>query len=153
MRTSLPNDAAHGGRPLSRREALALMGASGAALLAGLTPAPGRAQATAGGGALPKCLARPQQTEGPFFVEAVHVHFKIRTAPASAQSLEFTSQLYFDDGLTERMFVTEPYASRGRRWMRNADDGIFRAGGKQLLLATEPDGQGYAATFDIALQG
>jgi len=36
--------------------------------------------------------------------------------------------------------------------MRNASDGIFRSGGRQLLLAPEPDGQGYAATFDIGLQ-
>jgi hypothetical protein len=36
--------------------------------------------------------------------------------------------------------------------MRNANDGIFRGGGRQLLLAPEQDGQGFAATFDIGLQ-
>jgi len=80
------------------------------------------------------------------------VHFKIRTGPESARSYAFTSQLYFDEALTERVYAAEPYASQSRRWMRNANDGLFRDGGRQLLLAPEPDGQGYAATFDIGLQ-
>jgi len=233
------------GRLLSRREALALIGASSVVLLAGATP--GRAQAPTAGGPRPSCVARPQQTEGPFFVEealnrtdirsdprssesrpgvplrltfkvsrlsgagcgplagaqvdvwhcdaagrysdvrgsatsgqqflrgyqitdaagnaqfltiypgcyggrAVHVHFKVRTGPASARSYAFTSQLYFDEALTQRVYAVEPYASQSQRWMRNANDGIFRSGGRQLLLAPEPDGQGYAATFDIGLQ-
>jgi protocatechuate 3,4-dioxygenase beta subunit len=233
------------GRLLTRREALALIGASGAVLLASATPV--RAQAPSGSSPRLSCVARPQQTEGPFFVEealnrsdirsdprsgevqpgaplrltfkvsrlsggvcnalagaqvdvwhcdvtgrysdvrgsstagqqflrgyqvtdaagnaqfltaypgcyggrAVHVHFKIRTGPAATRSYAFTSQLYFDEALTERVYAVEPYASQRRRWMRNADDGIFRGGGRQLLLAPEPDGQGYAATFDIGLQ-
>ena len=232
------------GRLLTRREALALIGASGAALLAGTTP--GRAQVPPGS-PRPSCVARPQQTEGPFFVEealnradirsdprsgevqpgvplrlafkvsrlsdarciplagaqvdvwhcdatgrysdvrgsstagqqflrgyqttdaagtaqfltvypgayggrAVHVHFKVRTDPASARSYAFTSQLYFDEALTERVYAVAPYANQRRRFMPNADDGIFRDGGRQLLLAPVQDGPGYAATFDIGLQ-
>jgi protocatechuate 3,4-dioxygenase beta subunit len=229
-------------RLLSRREALALMGASGAILLTGAargqTP-PATAQLS--------CVVRPQQTEGPFFVEealdrsdirsdprtgqlsagmpllltfrvsrlsgsacvplagaqvdvwqsdatgrysdvrgsstasqqflrgyqltdnagsarfvtiypgayggrAVHVHFKIRTAGGASRSQAFTSQLYFDEGITERVYVTEPYASQRRRWMRNGEDGLFRDGGRQLLLTPVKDQDGYAASFDIGLQ-
>ena len=226
---------------LSRREALALIGASGAALLTLALPA--RAAA------LPSCVARPQQTEGPFFVEeeldrsdirsdprtgavkpgvplrltfnisrmsgascvplagakvdlwhcdatgrysdarsrgsssagekflrgyqrtgaagtaqfltiypgwyggrTVHVHFKVRTAASSAPAYEFTSQLYFDDALTDRVYAFEPYAAGRRRSMRNADDFLFRDGGSQLLIVPAQDAQGYAATFDIGLQ-
>jgi protocatechuate 3,4-dioxygenase beta subunit len=226
---------------LSRREALALIGASSAALLTLALPA--RAAAP------PSCIARPQQTEGPFFVEeeldrsdlrsdpltgavrpgvplrltfnvsrtsgatcvplagakidlwhcdatgrysdarsrgsssagekflrgyqrtdaagmaqfltiypgwyggrAVHVHFKIRTAASSAPAYEFTSQLYFDDALTDRVYAFEPYAPGRRRSMRNADDFLFRDGGSELLLDPVQDAQGYAATFDIGLQ-
>jgi protocatechuate 3,4-dioxygenase beta subunit len=32
---------------------------------------------------------------------AVHIHFKIRDSPESEQGYEFTSQLYFDDALTD----------------------------------------------------
>jgi protocatechuate 3,4-dioxygenase beta subunit len=231
-------------KALSRREALALIGASGAALLTGALPA--RAAAPA---APPSCVARPQQTEGPFFVEeeldrsdirsdprtgvvtqgvplrltfkvsrmsgascaplvgakvdlwhcdatgrysdarsrgsssvgekflrgyqrtdaagtarfqtiypgwyggrAVHVHFKIRTGAPSVPAYEFTSQLYFDDALTDRVYSVAPYAAGGRRSMRNADDFLFRDGGSQLLLDPVPDAFGYAAIFEIGLQ-
>ena len=222
------------GWAITRREALALLG-SGAAWLAGTR------YALAAGAALPACIARPQQTEGPFFVEnalersdirpdpltgvdvpgaplrlafrvssvsgtacaplagaqvdlwhcdaagrysdvggrsqnprgrflrgyqrtdaagsaqfltiypgwyggrAVHVHFKIRTRAASGRGQEFTSQLYFDDAFSE------PYATHGRPSMRNADDFIFRDGGRALLLDTTHDADGYAATFNIGL--
>src|SRR5271167_279031 len=203
MRTRFA-DAIHPGRQVSRREALALIGASGAMLLAGLTPRPANAQAAAG--APPACIARPEQTEGPFFVDqalnrsdirsdprtgeikagaplrlvfnlsrsngttcaplagahvdlwhsdasgrysdvsgfgngpstagqqflrgyqltdaagnaqfltifpgwyggrAVHLHFKIRSGQDSTPGVSFTSQLYFDDALTERVFAME----------------------------------------------
>jgi protocatechuate 3,4-dioxygenase beta subunit len=82
----------------------------------------------------------------------VHIHFKIRTGPASGLRHEFTSQLYFDDALTDRVHARAPYASKGRRTVRNAADGIFRSGGKQLLLHPKEEGPGYAAIFDVALQ-
>jgi protocatechuate 3,4-dioxygenase beta subunit len=228
-------------RLLNRREALALIGASGVAFMTGAA----RGQAPAGPATT--CVVRPQQTEGPFFVEealdrgdirsdprtgllsagmplaltfrvsrqngaacaplagaqvdvwqsdasgrysdvrgsstsgqqflrgyqltdetgsarfvtiypgayggrAVHVHFKIRTGPAASRSYAFTSQLYFDEAVTERVYASEPYASQRRRWMRNSEDGLYRSGGRQLLLTPVQDGQGYAAIFDIALQ-
>jgi protocatechuate 3,4-dioxygenase beta subunit len=83
----------------------------------------------------------------------VHVHVKLRTDPEATSALEFTSQVYFDDALTDEVFAQQPYASRGERTVRNAGDGIFQAGGSQLLFAVVPDGAGgYAATFDVALQ-
>ena len=82
---------------------------------------------------------------------AVHLHFKIRSTRVSASRYTFTSQLYFDGALTERVFALEPYARRGQRWMRNRDDGIFGEGGERLLLAAQADGPGYSATFAIAL--
>jgi protocatechuate 3,4-dioxygenase beta subunit len=247
MQTRLTG-AAYPGRFISRREALARIGRSGAVLLSSLTPLSLPAQAAAR--IQPSCVARPEQTEGPFFVEealnrsdirsdprtgevkagvllrvtfnvsrlsgttcaplpaaqvdvwhsdasgrysdvpgfgfgpstkgqqflrgyqltdatgsaqfltifpgwyggrAVHLHFKIRSPQASAPRYAFTSQLYFDDALTEAVFALEPYASRGRRWMRNRDDGIFREGGERLLLAAQPDGRGYSASFAIGL--
>jgi protocatechuate 3,4-dioxygenase beta subunit len=87
----------------------------------------------------------------------VHIHFKIRT-PASAaladrrnQTYEFTSQLFFDEALSDRVFAQAPYAGKGRRDTTNARDGIFRESNGQLLLAVAPSGQGYVATFDIGL--
>jgi protocatechuate 3,4-dioxygenase beta subunit len=82
---------------------------------------------------------------------AVHIHFKIRTQPAGGQGGEFTSQLYFDDALTDRVHAQPPYASRGLGRVRNERDGLFRSGGRQLLLALTDSGQGHAGTFSIAL--
>ena len=81
----------------------------------------------------------------------VHIHFKIRTGFASTAH-EFTSQLYFDDALTDRVHVHLPYARKGQRTMRNADDGISRGGGMNLLLKPVQQEPAYAAGFDVVLQ-
>jgi protocatechuate 3,4-dioxygenase beta subunit len=83
----------------------------------------------------------------------VHIHFKIRTDPSSEQGYEFTSQLYFDDSITDQIHAQAPYAAKGQRDLRNDGDGIFRDGGDQLMLDLTEDGQGYMGTFDIALKG
>jgi len=82
----------------------------------------------------------------------VHMHFKIRTNSGARKRSEFTSQLYFDDAITDQICAQSPYAGNGRRSMRNRDDFIFRTGGDQLLLAPVRKGDGYAAVFEIALQ-
>lgn len=81
---------------------------------------------------------------------AVHIHFTVRTAP-NGPGHEFTSQIYFDDALNDQVLSRPPYASKGGHSMRNAEDGIFRDGGSQLLLPVKAVGNGYAGTFDIAL--
>ena len=82
----------------------------------------------------------------------VHIHFKIRTDSASQRRYEFTSQLYFDDALTDRVHAQAPYAAKGQRTQRNDRDGIFRGGGEQLMLQLTQEAQGYVGTFDIGLQ-
>jgi protocatechuate 3,4-dioxygenase beta subunit len=81
----------------------------------------------------------------------VHIHFKIRTAPLARRTFEFTSQLYFDDGLTDRVHAAPPYVSQGPRHARNQQDRIFRRGGEELMLAPTATADGYAATFAIGL--
>jgi protocatechuate 3,4-dioxygenase beta subunit len=234
------------GYVLSRREAVALLGAAGYAVLSGHRPALAQQQATSAS----PCIVRPEQTEGPYFVDellhradlrtdptdgtatpgtpvdltiqvsrlgsercqplagvqvdvwqcdhlgvysdvqdpsfstvgkkflrgyqvtdeqgrahfttiypgwyrgrTVHMHFKLRSPATQRPGFEFTSQLYFDDALTDRVLATSPYAERGSRTTRNGADGIYRRGGSQLLLALVPRAGGYAGTFDVALQG
>jgi protocatechuate 3,4-dioxygenase beta subunit len=84
---------------------------------------------------------------------AVHLHFKVRSAAGASSSYEFTSQLFFDDSLTDQVLARSPYASKGARDTRNANDGISQQGGSQLVLNLTQASQGYAATFDIALDG
>jgi protocatechuate 3,4-dioxygenase beta subunit len=231
---------------LSRREALAVLGGTGGALVAGVMT--GSAQSTVEGIASPSCIVRPEQEEGPYFLDerlnrsdirtdptnntskggaplalaimvfqagagtcrplegavvdlwqcdadgiysdvrdplfstvgqkflrgyqltdtsgtahfttiypgwyptrTVHIHFKIRTSRRTAGGLEFTSQLYFDDKLTDRVHASPPYISRGRRPVMNNRDSIFRGGGRQLMLAPTAEDDGYRATFNIGL--
>jgi protocatechuate 3,4-dioxygenase beta subunit len=82
----------------------------------------------------------------------VHIHFKIRTDPGSEKGYEFTSQLYFDDAVTDQVLAQAPYATKGPRSLENDGDGIFRDGGDELMLPLTEDGQGYVGTFDIALE-
>jgi protocatechuate 3,4-dioxygenase beta subunit len=81
----------------------------------------------------------------------VHIHFKIRSA-LSSPSYEFTSQLYFDDALTDRVHAEPPYNAKGQRNRRNSGDGIFRRGGSELMLAVTRTTSGYAAPFNLGLQ-
>jgi len=262
----IDNDDLPVGRVLSRREILTLLGATGAALLAGCAPiqpnttqpqstaapntASGVTSTIAAGNAVaaPACIVRPEMTEGPYFVDeqlnrsdirsdpadgsvregallqltfavsqvssgsctplagalvdiwhcdaagiysdvadpgfntkgkkflrgyqvtdaqgvakfltiypgwyrgrTVHIHFKIRTNANAGAAHEFTSQLFFDDTFTDQVFTQPPYAAKGERTIRNEGDGIYRNGGKQLLLLPTKAEQGYSATFAVGL--
>jgi len=83
----------------------------------------------------------------------VHLHFMVRSLGSRSQPEAFTSQLYFDDALSDTILATAPYAERGRRSVRNAGDGIYRRGGSQLMLAPRPTGKELEASFNIGLQG
>jgi protocatechuate 3,4-dioxygenase beta subunit len=83
---------------------------------------------------------------------AVHIHFKIRTAPGTSPVYEFTSQIYFDDAITDRVHALPPYALHGSRRLRNERDGLFGSSGRQLTVAPAEKSRGYAVAFDVGLQ-
>jgi protocatechuate 3,4-dioxygenase beta subunit len=81
----------------------------------------------------------------------VHIHFMIRTGPPGSRRDEFTSQLYFDDALTDKVFSRPPYAARGPRSVRNGEDGIYRRGGPQLMLPVAEQDGALAGSFAVGL--
>ena len=81
----------------------------------------------------------------------VHIHFKVRGGSGAKQGYEFTSQLYFDDAFTDRVYARAPYAKRGRRTVRNGGDGLFRDGGNRMILPVIESGAGYAASFNVGV--
>jgi protocatechuate 3,4-dioxygenase beta subunit len=83
---------------------------------------------------------------------AVHIHFKIRTDPAESSGFEFTSQLFFDDAFSDQVYAAEPYASKGPHDVQNANDSIYQQSQGLTLLNVASDGDGYATTFEIAVQ-
>ena len=81
----------------------------------------------------------------------VHIHLKVRTTAAPTGAYEFTSQLFFEDALTDEIHARSPYAAHGRRTTTNAADGIYRDGGQPLTLEPVTNRNGLAATFGIGL--
>jgi protocatechuate 3,4-dioxygenase beta subunit len=83
---------------------------------------------------------------------AVHIHFKVRNPAATGSAHEFTSQLFFDDTLSDQVHAQQPYAQKGQRTLRNAGDGIYQQSKGLTLLTVSRTAVGYAGTFDVALQ-
>lgn len=86
---------------------------------------------------------------------AVHIHVKLIWPRGSAQGSvrEWSSQLYFDDDITDRIHARSPYAGQGRRRQRNEDDALFRHGGENLVLDLAPEGEGYVGRIDLGVNG
>lgn len=84
----------------------------------------------------------------------VHIHYKVRLFNGSTRTFDFTSQLTFDDALTDQVFSQPPYNARPNRNTRNSNDGIAQQGGSAILLSVSSDGaDGYAATYSLGLTG
>ena len=84
---------------------------------------------------------------------AVHIHFKVRTYNGTAKLGEFTSQFFFDDVFTDKVFTLAPYNARGRRDTLNSTDGIFRgtSNNDRLMAKVAEVSGGYEASIDLAV--
>ena len=75
------------GRVLTRREAVAILGAAGASLLTGCSSgqtaeANATPPAASASASIPGCVVRPAQTEGPYFVDEKLNRSDIRSDPS-----------------------------------------------------------------------
>lgn len=82
----MENDDPPRGRILTRRQALTLLGAGGAALLGGARVRAYAADAKPD--LMPACVVKPEQTEGPYFLEAKLNRSDIRSDPLDGQRRE-----------------------------------------------------------------
>jgi protocatechuate 3,4-dioxygenase beta subunit len=78
---------------------------------------------------------------------AVHIHVKVHVGGSVAH----TGQLFFPDSLTDTVYEAAPYAARGARTARNADDSIFVNGGKRGMLALKKSGAGYVGSISMGV--
>ncbi len=83
---------------------------------------------------------------------AVHIHFKVRILAGPALGNEMTSQLYFDEAVTDRVLARAPYSTHGKRTQRNSEDGLFRRNGSRLMLALTEAASGYAGEFHVGIK-
>lgn len=84
---------------------------------------------------------------GAYAARTIHIHFKVRAYSADGNmTSEFTSQIYFDDLVSDRIAY-----NRNRR-VRNRNDGIYRDGGDRLMLDLVREEAGYLGTFNLGLR-
>jgi protocatechuate 3,4-dioxygenase beta subunit len=80
---------------------------------------------------------------------AVHIHMKVHVGG----SVVHTGQLFFDDGLTDQVYGSAPYSSRGKPDVRNSADDIYRdAGAASAVLAMTPSGNGYVGDITVGVR-
>ena len=80
---------------------------------------------------------------------AVHIHMKVHVGG----SVVHTGQLFFDDGLTDQVYGSAPYSSRGTPDVRNSADDIYRsAGAASAVVAMTPSGNGYAGEITVGVK-
>lgn len=74
-----------------------------------------------------------------------HIHAKVHVDKQTA----LTTQLYFDEDVSAKVYAREPYATRGPQDQANASDVIFD---ESLILTIEPDGDGYLGLINFDVQ-
>jgi protocatechuate 3,4-dioxygenase beta subunit len=80
---------------------------------------------------------------------AVHIHMKVHVAGSVVQ----TGQLFFDDNLTDQVYRSAPYNSRGTPDVRNSADNIYRsAGAASAVLPVTPADRGYAGAITVGVK-
>jgi protocatechuate 3,4-dioxygenase beta subunit len=77
-----------------------------------------------------------------------HIHFKVHTTSAT----EATSQMYFPEDVTARIYETGVYAARGQKDTSNAADGANCSNVAPLAAVTESGGR-YTATLRVTVAG
>ena len=78
----------------------------------------------------------------------VHIHVKVHVRG----NVVHTGQLYFPDQVTDAAYRTAPYTNRPNRDVRNADDMIFRNGGRRSLLRLRHSGAGYVGSIRMGVR-
>ena len=85
---------------------------------------------------------------------AVHVHLKARLLRVERVTYDFTTQLFFDEGVIGEILTGRPpYDARGRPEVSNADDYIYRVDGPDLTVPLTAEARGYRGAIVIGLDG
>ncbi len=92
---------------------------------------------------------------------AIHIHIKVRAFEGSEKTFEWTSQLFFNDSITDQVQAQPPYSNHGPRDTTNEEDGIYtgpstdgmlqKNTGTHLMLNLTKDEQSYLGTFNVVV--
>ncbi|HZW89803.1 MAG TPA: hypothetical protein VFF12_12050 [Myxococcaceae bacterium] len=83
----------------------------------------------------------------------VHIHAKVRTFdPFGEVTTEVSTQLFFDDAVTDGVLATEAYAGRGPRDTRNATDAIFPGRQARVVSLAGDVASGMVGEVELAVR-
>jgi protocatechuate 3,4-dioxygenase beta subunit len=94
---------------------------------------------------------------------AIHIHVKVRTFEGSEKTLEWTSQFYLNNSISEQVHTQPPYSDHGLPEVTNEEDMIYRGASSDGLVQSNTgdrlmlnlirgdDEQSYLGTFNIVL--
>jgi hypothetical protein len=89
-------------------------------------------------------------TRGRLFIRAARCTSTSRCT--RAENVVHTGQLYFSDRVTDAVYRRAPYSRRPNRETRNADDSLFRNGGRRSLLRLQKSGTGYVGSITMGVR-
>lgn len=82
----------------------------------------------------------------------VHMHFKVRTETEEGEAYELTSQIFFNDALSDQIFTLAPYSEKGaERGTLNDNDSIASDNLDQLLVPLSEEGDGYRGRLVVGI--
>jgi protocatechuate 3,4-dioxygenase beta subunit len=99
------------------------------------------AQVTNAGGVVEFLTIYPGWYQG----RAVHIHFKVHLDRTTV----LTSQLYFDEKISDAVYANQPYTGHSGRRTGNGQDGIFD---EANLLTLSQDGAGYLGVMTVGVK-
>jgi protocatechuate 3,4-dioxygenase beta subunit len=84
----------------------------------------------------------------------IHIHVKARLFNAAGNTTYvFTSQLFFDDAINDKVMAMPPYNARGTRNVRNAGENIYGNATRALVDLRPADGsRGYVGAVMLGLR-
>lgn len=84
---------------------------------------------------------------------AVHIHMRIRTYSGTTTLGTFTSQLFFDDSITDQVYTASPYNTRGTRSTLNATDSIYNGAGtaSRGLVTLTQTAEGWSGIVNVGV--
>ena len=85
----------------------------------------------------------------------IHIHVKARAFDAAGnRTYDFTTQLFFDDAISDAVMSAAPYNARGVRRTRNSNENIYANQPAAMVQLDRPaDGaRGYVATAVLGLK-
>jgi protocatechuate 3,4-dioxygenase beta subunit len=84
----------------------------------------------------------------------IHIHVKARRFNAAGNTTYvFTSQLFFDDAVNDKVMGTPPYNARGARNVRNAGENVYGNNTRAMVDLRPAEGaRGYVAAVTLGLR-